>query len=77
MCVLLLLTDTLDYWQLLPKVLRSEKRGKQVWYWLLFIFLDRFKKQMNKQKRKQREDVCVCAQDGGNRMLASRGLAVV
>ena len=29
MCVLL--TDTLDYWQLLPKVLTSEKRGKQVW----------------------------------------------
>ena len=34
MCVLL--TDTLDYWQLLPKVLTSEKRGKQVWFCNLF-----------------------------------------
>ena len=32
--VCVLLTDTLDYWQLLPKVLTSEKRGKQVWYML-------------------------------------------
>ena len=32
----------------------------------------------NKQKKKQREDVCVCVRDGGgNRMLASRGLVVV
>ena len=29
MCVLL--TDALDYRQLLPKVLTSEKRGKQIW----------------------------------------------